>query len=209
MGRPPTSIGRKLPSATINKIEGVRVNPETGGLQVGDDTDMLERSFNARNAMGTVRRLAEFMANVRGRRKALLLVGEGVDFDIHEAVGLAGSTASAVLLDTHDAVASASRGNVSIYAIDPRGLTTGSEDLITGSSTFPEQGAGLQSMQNELRCRRTARACWPPHRRVLPQLNATTPTPPDRIAGEQPALPARLLLTNSRRDGRYARSRCV
>jgi VWFA-related protein len=144
-------IGRKLPSATINKIEGARVNPETGGLSIGDDKDMMERSFNARNAMGTVRKLAEFMANVRGRRKALLLVGEGVDFDIHEAVGLAGSTASAVLLDTHDAIASASRGNVSIYAIDPRGLTTGSEDLITTSTTFPEQGAGLNSMMNELR----------------------------------------------------------
>jgi len=143
-------LGRKLPSATINKIEGVRVDPQSGGLQIGDDKDMMERSFNARNAMGTLRKLTEFMANVRGRRKALLLVGEGIDFDIHEAVGLAGSTASAVLLDTHDAIASASRGNVSIYAIDPRGLSDGGEDLITQSSTFPEQGAGLQSMQREL-----------------------------------------------------------
>jgi VWFA-related protein len=143
-------IGRKLRSATLEKLEGVRVNPQTGGLQVGDDTQMMERSSNARNAMGTVRKLAEFMANVRGRRKALLLVGEGVDFDIHAAVGLAGSTASAVLLDTHDAIAAASRGNVSIYAIDPRGLTTGDEDLITQSSTFPDQGAGLQSLQSEL-----------------------------------------------------------
>jgi VWFA-related protein len=144
-------VGRKLRSATIEKLEGVRVNPETGGLQVGPDNVMMERSFNARNAMGTVRKLAEFMANVRGRRKAMLLVGEGVDYDINEAVGLAGSTASAVLLDTHDAIASATRGNVSIYAVDPRGLTTGAEELITQSSTFPEQGAGLQSMQNELR----------------------------------------------------------
>ena len=35
-----------------------------------------------------------------------------------------GSTASSVLLDTHDAIAAATRGNVSIYAIDPRGLMT-------------------------------------------------------------------------------------
>jgi VWFA-related protein len=144
-------IGRKLRSATLEKLEGVRVNPATGGLQVGDDGLQMERSFNARNAMGSIRRLAEFMAGVRGRRKALMLVGEGVDFDIHQAVGLAGSTASAVMLDTHDAIASASRGNVSIYAIDPRGLTTGDEDLITQSSTMPEQGAGLNSLQSELR----------------------------------------------------------
>ena len=144
-------VGRKLPSATIERLQNVRTNPATGGLQPGDDSQMMERSFIARNAMGTVRKLAEFMANVRGRRKALMLVGEGVDYDIHEAVGLAGSTASAVLLDTHDAIASATRGNVSIYAIDPRGLTTGDEELITVSSTMPEQGAGLNSLQNELR----------------------------------------------------------
>jgi VWFA-related protein len=144
-------VGRKLRSATLERLDNIRTNPATGGLQPGDDNQQMERSFNARNAMGSIRRLAEFMAGVRGRRKALMLVGEGVDYDIHEAVGLAGSTASAVLLDTHDAIASASRGNVSIYAIDPRGLTTGDEDLITQSSTMPEQGVGLNSLQNELR----------------------------------------------------------
>ena len=144
-------VGRKLPSATIERLQNIRTDPATGGLRPGDDNQMMERSFNARNAMSTVRKLADFMSGVRGRRKAMLFVGEGVDFDIHEAVGLAGSTASAVLLDTHEAIASASRGNVSIYAIDPRGLTTGSEELITVSSTMPEQGVGLNSLQNELR----------------------------------------------------------
>ena len=71
--------------------------------------------------MNNVRKLAEFMAGVRGRRKAMLLIGEGVDYNIFEATGVLGSTASAVLLDTQDAIASATRGNVSIYAIDPRG----------------------------------------------------------------------------------------
>jgi len=198
-------IGRKLPSATINKIEGVRVNPETGGLGIGDDKDMMERSFNARNAMGTVRKLAEFMANVRGRRKAMLLVGEGVDFDIHEAVGLAGSTASAVLLDTHDAIASASRGNVSIYAIDPRGLSTGDEELITQSSTFPEQGAGLQSMQNELRLSQDSLRVLAAETGGFAALNRNDfNTAFDRIVQENSQY---YLLgyysTNSRRDGRF------
>ena len=69
------------------------------------------------------------MAGVRGRRKTMLLIGEGVDYDIYEAVGQLGSTASSVLLDTHDAIAAATRGNVSIYTIDPRGLMTRSRDL--------------------------------------------------------------------------------
>jgi VWFA-related protein len=144
-------LGRKLQGATINRLQGARVNPDTGNVGPGDDIDEQERAFRARNAMSTIRRLAEFMSGVRGRRKALLLVGEGVDYNIYEAVGILGSTASSVMLDTHDAIAAATRGNVSIYALDPRGLVTGGEDLITQSSTFPDQGAGLNSMQSELR----------------------------------------------------------
>jgi VWFA-related protein len=198
-------VGRKLRSATIERLEGIRVNPGTGGLQPGDDNQQMERAFNARNAMGSIRRLAEFMAGVRGRRKALMLVGEGVDYDIHEAVGLAGSTASAVLLDTHDAIASASRGNVSIYAIDPRGLTTGDEDLITQSSTMPEQGAGLNSLQNELRLSQNSLRVLAANTGGFAALNRNDFNSAfDRIVQENSQY---YLLgyysTNSRRDGRY------
>jgi VWFA-related protein len=143
--------GRKLQSATINKLQGARVNPSTGNIGPGDDNDEQERAFRARNAMNTIRRLAEFMASVHGRRKAMLLVGEGVDYNIFEAVGLQGATASSVMLDTHDAIAAATRGNVSIYTIDPRGLSTGDEDLIGQATTFPQDGAGLNTLFNELR----------------------------------------------------------
>jgi VWFA-related protein len=143
--------GRKLQSATINKLQGAGIDQSTGNIGPGPDNDEQERAFRARNAMNTIRRLAEFMASVHGRRKAMLLVGEGVDYNIFEAVGLQGSTASAVMLDTHEAIAAATRGNVSIYTIDPRGLTTGDEDLIGQATTFPLQGAGLNTLMNELR----------------------------------------------------------
>jgi VWFA-related protein len=141
--------GRKLRSATIQRIEGARSNPETGQLEPGDDIEQMDRSFRARSVMNNIRKLAEFMAGVRGRRKAMLLIGEGVDYNIYEATGILGSTASAVLLDTQDAIASATRGNVSIYAIDPRGLQTGSEDLIQVSGTVGD--ANLNSIQSEMR----------------------------------------------------------
>jgi len=141
--------GRKLRSGTIQRIESARVNPETNQLEPGDDIDQMDRAFRARSVMNNVRKLAEFMAGVRGRRKAMLLIGEGIDYNIFEATGVLGSTASAVLLDTQDAIASATRGNVSIYAIDPRGLTVGDEDLITQSSTVGD--ANIQSLQSELR----------------------------------------------------------
>lgn len=141
--------GRKLRSATIQRIEGARSNPETGALAPGDDIEQMDRAFRARSVMNNVRKLAEFMAGVRGRRKAMLLIGEGIDYNIFEATGVLGSTASAVLLDTQDAIASATRGNVSIYAIDPRGLVVGDEDLITQSSTIGD--ADGRAMQSELR----------------------------------------------------------
>jgi VWFA-related protein len=143
--------GRKFSSATVQQIQNARVNPDTGALEAGDDLDRDERAFRARSVMSTVRKLADFMAGVRGRRKAMLLIGEGVDYDIFQAVGQLGSTASAVVQDTHDAIAAATRGNVSIYTIDPRGLLVGTEDLIAVSGTFEDQGVGTGSIMAEQR----------------------------------------------------------
>ena len=141
--------GRKLRSATLERIENARVNPTTQQLEPGDDIDQMDRAFRARSMASSVRKLADFMAGVRGRRKSMLLIGEGVDYDIYEAVGQLGSTASSVLLDTHDAIAAATRGNVSIYAIDPRGLANAEADLIEVAGTVGD--AGSRSIQNELR----------------------------------------------------------
>jgi VWFA-related protein len=143
--------GRKLRSATLERLDGVRTNPDTGNVGPGTDPSEIERAFRARQVMSSVRRLAEFMAGVRGRRKAMLFISEGVDYDINQVMGVQGSTATSVLQDTQDAIAAATRGNVAIYTIDPRGLVSGSEDLIQSSSTFDDQGVGLVSALSELR----------------------------------------------------------
>jgi len=142
--------GRKFRSATVQQLENVQVDP-AGQLVAGPDMDRDERAFRARSVMSTVKKLADFMAGVRGRRKAVLLIGEGVDYDIYEAVGQLGSTASSVIQDTHDAIAAATRGNVSLYTIDPRGLATGTEDLIAVAGTLEAQGVGTTSIANEQR----------------------------------------------------------
>lgn len=141
--------GRKLRSGTLSRIEGARVNPATGNLEPGDDIDQMDRAFRARNMANSIRKLSEFMAGVRGRRKAMILIGEGVDVDIYQAVGQLGSTASSVLLDTHDAIAAATRGNVVIYAVDPRGLALAEGDLIEVSGTVGD--ADSRAIANELR----------------------------------------------------------
>jgi VWFA-related protein len=139
--------GRKLPSSTVEQLSSFTVGPD--GVAAGADTYKEERPFRARNVMNTIRKLAEFMGGVRGRRKAMVLVSEGVDYDIFAATGPEGSTASALIGDTHDAIAAATRGNVVIYAVDPRGLATGTEDLTAVSSTLPDTGLGPESIMAE------------------------------------------------------------
>jgi VWFA-related protein len=145
--------GRKLPSSTVEQLAGLKSNPDGIGMVAGTDAFKEERPFRARNVMNTVRTLADFMGGVRGRRKAMILVSEGVDYDIFAATGLDGSTASVVISDTHDAIAAATRGNVVIYGVDPRGLASGTEDLIGVSSILsdpdPEKSLGTQSIMGE------------------------------------------------------------
>ena len=142
--------GRKLRSETLNRIEAAKVNPATGNLEPGEDVDQMDRAFRARSLAASLRKLADFMSGVRGRRKAMLLIGEGVDYDIYEAVGQRGSTASSVLLDTHDAIAAATRGNVSIYAIDPRGLMNAESELIEVSGTVGDANARSSQQSQRL-----------------------------------------------------------
>ena len=93
---------------------------------------------------------------MRGRRKAILFVSEGIDYDIYDIIAANGSnhqSASMVLDATRDAIGAATRSNVAIYGIDPRGLTDlGDESIEIGS--FPDDtslGVGQGSLQNELR----------------------------------------------------------
>jgi VWFA-related protein len=149
--------GRKLDSATAGKTQEYYNTRDfrQQGDRLNDPNDH-ERGFNARSTLDTLRNVAEWFASVRGRRKAILLVSEGIDYDIYDMIAQNGSThqsASMVLDATRDAIAAATRSNVAIYGIDPRGLTDlGDESIEIGS--FPDDtslGIGPGSLQNELR----------------------------------------------------------
>jgi len=149
--------GRKLDSATVNKTN--EYNITRGTRQPGDplnDPEDSERAFNARNALITLRNVADWFASVRGRRKAILFLSEGIDYDITDLIPQNGSnhgSATMILDETRDTIAAATRSNVAIYGIDPRGLTDlGDESIEVGA--FPDDttlGVGPQSLQNELR----------------------------------------------------------
>ena len=120
----------------------------------GIPTDPLEfeRAQNARNTLTVVQKLAEFMEGIRGRRKSILLVSEGISYDVHDV--FANSSAGIILQQTRDTVAAATRGNVAIYALDPRGLTAFDETIEVGGTPAditPSQFSVTGSLQDSLR----------------------------------------------------------
>jgi VWFA-related protein len=126
-------IGQRSPGRTASLIE--QTNSRIGrqpGDPVGDPIEF-ERSFNARRSMERIRALSEFMAGVRGRRKAMLLFGEGIEYDYTDI--LASAPASGVLETVRDAIGAATRANVAIYAIDPRGLANADQDLVFANNS--------------------------------------------------------------------------
>jgi VWFA-related protein len=114
--------GNSLQSATLSKIEDYNRKQATSSMDTTPkDIDDLQRAYNASATLRTIRQLADFMSGVRGRRKALVLFSEGIDYDITDVMNNQG--ASAVIDDSRDAIGAATRANVSIYSVDPRGLS--------------------------------------------------------------------------------------
>ena len=114
-------MGRKLRSSTMNKIDDY--NRTAGTSLAGDkptDLDDRERGFQARNALDTIRNLSQYLGNIRGRRKAVVMFSEGIDYDINDVFNNADAT---VVMDaTREVIAAATRANVAVYGVDPRGL---------------------------------------------------------------------------------------
>ncbi len=143
-------MGQKLPSATTERLavhlrdrdmersasdtssDGSSSSANPSPTKQVDDPYDPERGMNARRTLETVRDVAQWMANVPGRRKSVVLFSEGIDYDIYDVFN--NRSASSLMSDAREAVAAAQRANVSIYAVDPRGLTQlGDEAIAVGS----------------------------------------------------------------------------
>jgi VWFA-related protein len=104
--------------AAVDKFMGQK--PQRGAPE-------MELVMKARNSYATLRNVAEFLGPVRGRRKAMVWFGEGVEYDI----GNPSVRDSDVVRDgMQSVVVAANRANVTIYAIDPRGVGAGLDEAI-------------------------------------------------------------------------------
>jgi VWFA-related protein len=84
----------------------------------------MEADITATSRMTALKDLMEFMARLRGRRKTVLLLSEGLGINMLNVIDVSGATTSRAGDVAREAMRAALRGNVAIYPIDPRGLTT-------------------------------------------------------------------------------------
>jgi VWFA-related protein len=148
-------IGNSIQSATLNKIDQYNIQrQQTGAVTspIADPEDAL-RAYHASTTLDSIRALAEFMSGVRGRRKALILFSEGIDYDITDIFN--NPNATQVIQDTRAMIAAATRANVNVYTVDPRGLPTpaGVDASTPGAPIDADPGLrlGPAGMQDELR----------------------------------------------------------
>ncbi len=165
-------VGQKLPSSAVERNEKMSRQMDASGRPIDDAGDVItidpsnrfvaddmatERMFQTRQALNSLRSLAEWMSAIQGRRKSLIYVSEGVDYNLFDI--FTGSDPSnfnfenfnMVQTETWDTVSAASRSNVQIYPVDPRGLTTmGQEDIEIGGLAAGVYGLGPKQLGQEL-----------------------------------------------------------
>jgi VWFA-related protein len=140
-------LGRKQRSEVLERLDALG----RAGGDLGNPADPFERerAQNARTTMEQIEKLADFMAGVRGRRKAMLLISEGISYNVYDVIN--NPSASSVLQETSDAVGAATRGNVAIYAIDPRGLDAFAESIEVGGTSGDPADMPVRGFQDTLR----------------------------------------------------------
>lgn len=120
--------GQKLPSATLAKLEDYRNQERMQTGRAARDTLEAERAHKARSSLSTLEAIAQYLGNIRGRRKAVVWFGEGIDYDIEHVFDAASSTM--IREDMRATIDTATRAGVSFYGVDARGVGAGLDQVI-------------------------------------------------------------------------------
>jgi len=135
-------VGQKLPSVTLSRIDEYRRTQDI--RQPGDpvkDPDDMKRAYDARASLDTLKSASEWLSRLRGRRKAILFLSEGIDYNLYDQIN--NREASSITDSLREATAAAVRANVSFYTIDPRGLGGLGSEMMEIQPVFDEPALGL------------------------------------------------------------------
>jgi VWFA-related protein len=151
------AMGNKADSATSAALQDYYVNqntPGAGGASAGTSNanaqfNELQRYTNARNTMHTLKNVADYMSGMRGRRKAVVFFSEGVNYNVVDPFN--NPHATDVQREIRDLIAAATRANVNVYSVDPRGVVTGMEDAIELGSFPTDNSIKPSDLMSEMR----------------------------------------------------------
>lgn len=145
-----SAMGNKADSSTSAALQDYYQNQNSGVTSNANSSfNEMQRWNNARNSIRTLKNIADYMAGMRGRRKAVIYFSEGINYNVVDAIN--NTHATDVRHEVQELIAAATRGNVSVYSVDPRGVTTGMEDAIEIGS-FPADGSiGSTALMEEMR----------------------------------------------------------
>jgi VWFA-related protein len=144
------AMGNKAESATSAALQDYYQNRDTGMTgNANASFNELQRWNNARNSIRTLKNIADYMAGMRGRRKAVVYFSEGLNYNIVDTIN--NSHATDVRNEVQDLIAAATRGNVSFYSVDPRGVTTGMEDAIEIGAMPADGSISSTALMEEMR----------------------------------------------------------
>ncbi|MCM3879702.1 MAG: VWA domain-containing protein [Vicinamibacterales bacterium] len=130
-------VGRKLLPENMDMLDQAFQRAVTGSTMTEEDlTNMRqlgdklnnpattaadqEKGHRAVTVLSTLKNVSDFLASIRGRRKAVLLFSEGIDYPMTDVFGV--GTSTDVLRMTEDAITAATKANVNFFTLDPRGL---------------------------------------------------------------------------------------
>ena len=150
-------VGKAEQNATLTKYQQYTssIGIRQPGEAVNDPLEM-KRGFDARATLEEMKAVAEWFGGVRGRKKSILLISEGIDYDIYDVFNK--RDASMIQDQMRELIRAATKSNVSIYPIDPRGLTDMGDQAIelnglaAGDDGDPALAdIGTRGLANELR----------------------------------------------------------
>lgn len=165
-------VGQKMPSAGVARNESKSRDMDGKGQPIDDAGDPMtidpvnryvtddratERMFQTRQALNSLRSIAEWMSAIQGRRKAIIYISEGADYNLFDIFtggdpsNFSFENFNMIQTETWDTVSAASRSNVQIYSVDPRGLTSmAQEDIEIGGLAPGAYNLGPKQLAQEL-----------------------------------------------------------
>ena len=128
-------------SSTVDRLDA-QAQAQAGGSPVSSNPTphgAHERGQMAADTLRVLRAHCEWLTSIRGRRKALIWVSEGFDYNVSNVLGQ--PYAEKMLREFPKVLDEAARANVAIYALSPFALNAVGDDLLHAATGSGEVAA--------------------------------------------------------------------